>query len=452
MKNIAQTRDMTNGSIWGQLLSFCLPVIIGDLFQQFYSIADTIIVGRLLGVDALAAVGLTGSLTFMVFGFIQGLSSGACIITSQRFGAFSNQIATEDDVRKSLNTVAFLSVFITLILSAISFFYTDGLLKLINTPDDVFGLSRTYLRILFAGMMANTIYNVISCKLRALGDSKTPLIFLIVASLLNIVLDFVFIAVFNLGVGGAAYATVLAQLLAAVSCEVYSRVNYPMLRLKIRDMFDTNKALCLEHLKMGVPVGLQFTITSIGVVIEQRYLNFYGAVAIAGFTAGAKVENLVSACFFALGSSMATFCGQNIGARKPQRVKDGVRIAFWIGMILCALSFALMMIFGRSIIGLFVSPDSVEEVFEYGLVFMKIAGICFPFLHVLVLFRSSLQGLGYGFIPFVGGALETVSRLICSFFLPAMFGYTGVCMLEPVAWFLTSAVLFIAYSRWSVKN
>lgn len=452
MSDENKTIDMTQGSIWAQLLMFCGPVIIGDLFQQFYTIADTIIVGRLLGVTALAAVGLTGSLTFMVFGFTQGLCAGMCIITSQRFGAFSARISTEKDLKDSINTVSFLAIFITLVISLLSLCTVNGLLRMINAPDNVAPLSETYLRILFGGMIANTVYNIIQCKLRALGDSKTPLIFLIVASLLNIVLDYAFIALFDMGVAGAAYATVLAQALAAIGCEIYSRIKFSILRTSFLDLFRTNMGLCFKHLKMGVPMGLQYTITSIGVLIEQRYLNVYGELAIAGFTAGSRVESLVSCCFFALGSSMATFCGQNIGAKRIDRVKQGVTISFWLGIILSVISTTLILVFGRSIISLFVNADASEEVFNCGMTFMKIAGLCFPFLHILVMYRNSLQGIGYSFIPFIGGALETVSRVICSTFLPALFGYAGVCMLEPVAWFLTAFVLFITYRIWASKN
>lgn len=444
--------DMTQGSIWNQILFFCVPVIVGDLFQQFYTIADTIIVGRLLGVTALAAVGLTGSLTFMVFGFTQGLCAGMCIITSQRFGAFSAKLTPEKSLKDSINTVSFLAVFITFVISIVSFCSVNGLLRMINAPDNVAPLSAQYLKILFGGMIANTVYNVIQCKLRALGDSKTPLIFLIIATFLNIGLDYLFIATFKMGVSGAAYATVLAQGIAALGCEIYSRLRFQVLRTSLLDLFRTNGKLCFLHLKMGVPMGLQYTITSIGVLIEQRCLNVYGELAIAGFTAGSRVESLVSCCFFALGSSMATFCGQNIGAKRVDRVKQGVRISFWLGIILSVISTTLLLVFGRSIINLFVNSDAPEEVFNCGITFMKIAGLCFPFLHILVMYRNSLQGIGYSLIPFIGGALETVSRIVCATFLPAMFGYAGVCMLEPVAWFLTAFVLFITYRTWASKN
>lgn len=450
--NKTKMTDMTQGSIRKQLLAFCLPVIIGDLFQQFYSIADTIIVGRLLGLDELAAVGLTGSLLFLVLGFTQGLCAGTCIVTSQRFGSFSSKLGTEDDVKKSLNTVTLICFSITLIITVASELALPWLLHLIDTPQDIYPLSLKYVRIIFAGLLANTFYNVVSCKLRALGDSKIPLLFLIVSSLLNIILDYVFISFLGFQVDGAAYATVLAQLISGLLCVLYSRKYFPILKFKIKDIFKTDLKACFEHLKTGVAMGIQFSVTSIGVMVEQRFLNECGTNAIAGFTAGSRIESLITTCFFALGTSMATFCGQNIGAQRPDRVKKGVRISFAIGLVMCLFATLLMLLFGRGIIALFVGSDVPEEVYEYGTTFMKLVGICLIALHVLVIYRNSLQGLGYSLIPLIGGILESVSRITAAFFLPAMFGYPGVCMLEPIAWFLTSIVLFITYRIWYSKH
>lgn len=450
--NIVNNNDMTQGSIRKQLLFFSLPVIIGDLFQQLYSIADTIIVGRLLGLDELAAVGLTGSLLFLVLGFTQGLCAGTCIVTSQKFGSFSSGYESEEEVRKSLNTVTLLCFSITIIITIISELSLPWLLRLIDTPKEIYPLSLKYVRIIFAFLIANTFYNVISCKLRALGDSKIPLLFLIVSSILNIILDYVFIAFLGFKVDGAAYATVLAQIISALLCVMYSRKSFPILKLKLKDIFNTDFKYCLKHLKIGVSMGIQFSVTSIGVMVEQRFLNSFGTNAIAGFTAGSRIESLITTCFFALGTSMATFCGQNIGAQRPDRVKQGVKIAFNIGLIICMISTLLMLLFGRGIIALFVGQNASEKVYEYGTTFMKIVGVCLIALHILVIYRNSLQGLGYSLIPLIGGVLETVSRLSAAMFLPALFGYSGVCMLEPIAWFLTSAVLFITYRIWYSKN
>lgn len=452
MKQKSLARDMTQGSIWGQLLAFCVPVVVGDLFQQFYSIADTVIVGRLLGVQALAAVGLTGSLLFLIQGFTMGLCAGTCIVTSQTFGAFGVKIAREEDVKKSLNTVSFTCYSITILLTILSEIALPWLLRIMKTPEDVYPLSLKYVRIIFAGLIANTFYNVISCKLRALGDSKTPLYFLILSSILNIILDYVCIKFLGMGVEGAAYATVFAQMISAVLCTVYSRYNFDLLKSKFKDMFDTNAKLCFDHLKIGVSMGFQFSVTSIGVIVEQRFLNTYGTNAIAGFTAGSRVESLITACFFALGTSMATFCGQNIGAKRPDRVKQGVRIALLIGLGLVAISTMLMLVFGEGIIALFVGSEVNAEVYEYGLVFMKVVGVCFIALHILVVYRNALQGLGNSIVPLIGGIMESVSRIVGALFLPKLFGYLGVCMLEPIAWFLTAAILFITYRVWYSKN
>lgn len=441
-----KTRDMTKGGITKALLMFALPILIGDLFQQMYSIVDTIIVGRLLGVNALAAVGATGSLTFMVIGFVQGIATGFSIITSQEFGAYSAGLSDESHIRQSIWTSSVLGVIITVILTAISLALCLPMLRIMNTPQDIIRDSNLYLSIIFGGIFATMYFNIMAARLRALGDSRTPLVFLIVSSVLNIVLDILFIAVFHMGVDGAAYATVLAQLISAVGCHIYSVKVFNLLKYKVTQI-RTNLKDCIRHLKTGFPMALQFSITAIGVMIMQRYLNGFGPVAIAGFTASSRIQSIMNSGFFDFGVSLSTFCGQNLGAGQLDRIRKGVFKVLWMGLILCVVSAATLWIFGKQLIALFVT-DVTDELIEYAYVYIKIASVCYPLLHILVLYRNALQGLGNAFVPMLGGGIELGTRALLTGPLTKAFGYIGVCIADPAAWVLTSLVLALTYLAW----
>ena len=320
------TKDMTTGSPVKLILFFSIPLLIGNIFQQFYSMVDTIIVGRFLGVKALAAVGSTGSMSFLILGFVLGLCSGFSVLISQKFGANDNE-----GLREAVASSIILSVIMAIIITIISIFTAKPLLHLMNTPNDIINDSYSYIVVIYAGTTAAFFYNMISSILRALGDSKTPLYFLIVSSILNIILDLVFIINFKMGVAGAAYATVIAQGVAGLLCLIYTSKKFSMLKLEKKHFIAGTKHF-VNHLKIGIPMALQFSITALGVIILQAAINAFGSNVVAAHTAASKVEQLVMQPSITFGVTMATYCAQNLGAGNIERIKEGV-MGYIIGSI-----------------------------------------------------------------------------------------------------------------------
>lgn len=442
--------DMTKGNLRSQILWFALPLCISNLFQQLYNLVDTLVVGRYLGVKALAAVGATSSLSFLVLGFVQGMTAGFAIITAQRFGYSQRSGASDAEVRSSLFCSVVLCVIMTIILTAASVMLSGWMLDVMNTPADIYEDSRTYIQIIFWGIFASVYYNMIAAQLRALGDSRTPLYFLIFASLLNVVLDVLYVGFWGYGVDGAAYATVISQLVSAVLCTIYSCIRFPILRYKASELLQSLKGAWV-HLRAGLPMALQCSVTAIGVMIIQTSLNGFGSLAVAGFTAASRVGGFVEVFFISIGVSMASFCGQNIGAGQVDRVKEGVRTAVIYCLVLCAISMVLVFFLGKDFIMLFVSQAD-SAVMGYALEYLNAMAAFFPLLGLLILYRNCLQGIGYAFIPFLGGVLELVSRIIVCSFLPDAIGYTGVALATPAAWIVTTAVLFGTYKGWKRRT
>lgn len=432
------TKDLTKGSPARLIIYFAIPLLIGNVFQQLYSMVDAVIVGRYVSEEALAAVGVTGAIFFLVIGFVQGVTSGFSIVTAQRFGA-----GDEAGVRKSVGISIWLSVILTVILTVISVATARPLLNLMNTPDNIIEDAVLYITIIYAGIFASMYYNLVSGIIRALGDSKTPLYFLILSAVFNVVLDLFFIIKLHLGVAGAGYATVLSQLLSAVFCTFYMAKRYDILRLTKEDMrFDREDARI--HLSIGIPMALQFSVTAIGVMVMQAALNRFGSTAIASFTAAVKVEQLVNQPMNALGITMATYCGQNLGAGRMDRIRKGMRSCMKI-LVLMVLFAAFVSIFGgRAITGLFVK-NPTEAIYHYAGQYLNTISVFYPALGLLLVFRSALQGMGEALYPMLGGVLELVSRLVVSLTLPAFFGYTGICLASPIAWTTAIIPLIIRY-------
>lgn len=435
-----KTLDMTTGSAWKQILVFSLPVLVGNIFQQLYSMVDTIIVGRYVGVKALAAVGATGAIFFLVIGFAQGLSSGFAIIIAQKFGA-----GDERQVRKSVAASAMLSLVFTVILTALSVWGARWMLEMMNTPADIIDDAWTYIVIIFIGIFATMYYNMIANIIRALGDSVTPLLFLILSSVINVVLDLVFIRNFHMGVAGAGWATVISQLISALLCTVYSLYRFQILHLKKED-WKIDWKFAKIHIFSGVPMALQFSVTALGVMVLQSALNAFGSTIIAAYTAGNKVDMLVSQPLNAFGTTAATFCGQNYGAGKMDRIKKGVRISIILCMVACVIGAAINIGFGRQMTKLFVSGEATE-ILRYSKEYLTITSIFYPFLGILFVLRNALQGMGEALIPMLGGAGELVARLVVAFTLPKVIGFTGICLASPIAWILAIIPLIWKYVR-----
>lgn len=434
--------DMTVGNPFRLILLFTLPLAIGNILQQFYSMVDTIIVGRFIGVAALAAVGTTGGLMFFSMGMVQGAAAGFTIITSQRFGA-----GEEDGVRSSVAHCIILSVIYTVLLTIISLLLSKPVIQAMNTPAEIYEDALAYIRIIFWGYGATMLYNLTAGILRALGDSKRPLYFLIFSTGLNIALDLLFIIVFKMGVKGAAYATVLAQLAAGSACLWYMARNYPILKLK-REDFHISLPFSMEHLKVGLPMAFQFSVIAIGIILLQKAVNSFGTIAVAGYTAGNKVEILLQQPMVALGTTMATFCGQNSGARRFDRIRKGTMDALLIGLGCCVFALIVNLTAAKELTSLFINDDvsSMEEVLMHGTQFLRVALYFYIPLQLVFLLRSSLQGLGDAINPFIGSTIELMARWLFSVVLPPAIGFLGVCLSAPLAWLGAGIYVAVVFS------
>lgn len=432
------TNDMTNGSPIKLILSFMVPLLIGNIFQQFYNMADTIIVGRTISVEALAAVGATGSISFLIVGFVQGVTSGFAVITAQRFGAGS-----ENGVRRSVATSIILGIAVTIVMTAISVLAARPLLEIMKTPSDIIDDSYNYIIVIFEGIAAAVFFNLFSSILRSLGDSKTPLVFLIIASIINIILDFVFILTFKMGVAGAGWATVIAQFISGILCFVYSLKKFPILRLTKHD-WKFSWRFAWQHLAVGLPMAFQFSITAIGTMVIQSALNSLGSTAVAAFTAGSKIDQFATQPLASLGVAVATYTAQNYGARELERIKKGVTGAAIIATVCGIVGGFVVITFAKPLVALFVGSGQ-NEVMSLSKEYLVLNGVFYVILGLLFVYRNALQGIGSSMIAFFGGVWELVMRSLVAFVLVSYLKFAAVCIASPVAWFGATIWLMIAY-------
>ena len=433
-------RDMTVGKPSSLIIFYSIPLLLGNIFQQMYNMVDTIIVGRLLGTNALAAVGNTGPMNFLVLGFAYGVTSGFAVITAQRFGAHD-----ERGLRWSVAMNIMLNLVIGVIITLLSCLLTMPILRAINTPAEIMEQSFTYIFIIYLGLGAMILYNASACILRAVGDSRSPLVFLIFSSLLNIVLDLVLIIFGKMGVAGAALATVISQAVAGIASAVWIWIRYPFLRVSRKD-FVWESYFAVQHLRIGLNMAFQFSITAIGVIVLQGALNVFGAAKIAGYTAAQKVEQLVTVAAQTLGVTMANYGGQNWGANRIDRIKDGTNKAVIISLIFSFIALALAWLFSDQMTGMFIS-GSQPEVLGAARIYLRVCGTFFPVLFLLFIYRNILQSIGMGFWPLMGGVFELIARILVAFLLPHFIGYTGICLAGPVAWIFATLPLGIAYYK-----
>lgn len=434
------TKDMTTGNPVKLILYFSIPLLIGNIFQQFYSMVDTIIVGRFLGVKALAAVGSTGSMVFLIIGFVLGLSAGFSVLVSQKFGAND-----EEGMKKAVASAIVLSVIMSIIITVVSVVAAKPLLNLMNTPNDIMKDACAYIIVIFAGTSATFFYNMISGILRALGDSKTPLYFLIVSSILNVVLDLLFIVTFSMGVAGAAYATVISQGVSGLLCFIYTAKKFPILHLK-KKHFKFESEYIKQHLQIGIPMALQFSITAIGTIILQSAVNSFGSTVVAAHTAASRVEQLVMQPSVTFGVTMATYVAQNLGAGDIDRIKEGVKKCTIINIIIGIVAGIILVFFGDVFVKMFVA-DADPNVIAYAKQYLTIVAFFFIPLSLIFIYRNALQGMGHTFIPMMAGVGELVARSIVAFTLPALIGYTGICLAGPMAWIAAALPLMFDYFR-----
>ena len=438
-KNRTQgTKDMTKGEPFKLILWFSVPLLLGNIFQQLYSMVDTIIVGKIIGTQALAAVGTTGPLNFLVLGFASGITSGFAVLVAQRFGA-----GDEKGLRRAVTSATILIAAFTVVLTLASVLGTKALLRMIHTPDDIFQDAYRYIVVIFGGMVTMMLYNFLACILRALGDSKTPLYFLILSSVLNIVLDLIFIVNFGMGVAGAAWATVIAQGVSGVLCFVYMKFKFPILRLKKED-WKAEPWMYRRHLFIGLPMAFQFSITAVGTVILQGALNLFGSTKIAAYTAASKVEQLVTQPAGTFGVTMANYSGQNLGADRVDRIKEGVTKCTVLTLIFAVLASVILFTCGEFLTSLFIDGNQ-PEVMESAMTYLRICALFFPFLNMIFVYRNMLQGVGHSLMPLMAGVFELIARAVVSFTLPGVLGFTGICLAGPIAWVAAAVPLGITY-------
>lgn len=430
--------DMTSGKPMSMILNFTIPVFIGSVFQQFYNMADAVIVGKFVGTKALAAVGATGTIMFLIIGFLTGLTAGFTVLTAQKFGA-----GKTEEMRQTVGNAAILSAAVSVVMTAGSMLGMESLLKFMNTPKDILADAYAYIMIICGGIFAQVLYNFLASVLRALGNSKTPLYFLIIAALLNIVLDLVFIIVFHMGAAGAAWATVISQGVSGVLCLFYIAKAVPELHLK-RDDWKFRKNLAKNQISVGIPMGLQYSITAIGTMMVQTALNTLGSYAVAAFTAGSKIENIFSQAFVALGTTMATYNAQNIGAGKLERVRQGFRCAHLIGIAYAVVTGVFLVVAGKYLSYLFIS-DNAAEVIPMVDIYVKCVGIFFIPLHFVNVLRNGIQGMGYGVLPMLAGVAELTGRGITAVIAASEKSYLGACLASPMAWIVATALLVFMY-------
>lgn len=430
--------DMTKGLPAKLIARFIIPIIIGNIFQQLYNMVDTIIVGRFVGVDALAAVGATGSVVFLILGFTQGLTTGFTVMTAQRFGA-----GDREGMKKSIGSAVILSVFVTVFMTAVSMAGMDSLLQLMNTPADIFEMSKQYILIICAGICFNVLYNLQASILRAIGNSVVPLVLLLISSVTNIVLDYVLIVYGKMGVSGAAAATVISQGLAGMLCLIYIIKSVSALHIN-RSHLKLEGQCVKNQLGVGIPMALQFSITAIGTILVQSALNLLGSLAVAAYSVACKVEQLVTQPFGAMGVTMATYSAQNRGVNDLGRIRKGVKTANIMSAVYAVIIYGVIYAVLPYIVPLFTS-ENVAEIIEYAKIYIGICGIFFIPLGMIFIFRNTLQGCGFGFVPMMGGVVELASRGILAFVAAKMMSFTGVCVANISAWFTAGVFLLIAY-------
>lgn len=438
------TTDMTRGAPLRLLVAFSWPLLVGNVIQMAYALADMIIVGRLLGERALAAVGGVGSTIFVVLGFVFGITAGVAVVTAQRFGAGDPR-----GVRHSVGTGVWVSAAIAGAVTLACWLCVDPILRLLNTPPDVFAEAREYLSVSFLGTPLMVFFNFQSATLRALGDSRTPLFFLAGASLLNVVLDVLFISAFDMGVGGAAWATNTAIFSSALACLLLVTRRLPELRLSLSD-WRPRPRMALRQLWIALPMGLQFSVTGLGAMVLQAAINTFGVAQMAGMTAARNVENVACQLPVALGQAMATYAAQNFGAGRLARIRAGVRASVLITVACGVVMTALTLLFGDLFVAAFLRERSAE-VLAVGRRMLWVTAPFFVPLGLIFIFRNTLQGIGRSLLPMLAGFVEMAMRMGVALGLLHVLGVNAVYWGDPAAWVGAAVLLVVAYWAYSFR-
>ena len=446
MKPSSNTADMTKGSPVRLILTFSIPLIIGNIFQQFYNMVDSIVVGNFVGANALGAVGACGSLNWLFFSLSSGLGIGIGVIVSQFYGA-----KRFDQVSATIANSFYVLVSTALVVSILCFAITPAVLRLLNTPDDIINDSITYMRTTCIGIVAISLYNGVSSILRALGDSKTPLYFLILSSVCNVLLDLLFVIAFGWGVFGVAFATIISQTLSAVVSLIYSFKKIPYFRLT-KEQMKPNFSIIKTSYRLGVPIALQSSMIAVSCVVLQSVVNRFGSTVVSAFTITNRIEQLINQPYNSLGTALTTYAGQNIGAGDTKRVKLGFKKSIYIVAVFSAIMIPVMFLFGKNIAGLFVKET---DVIELGASALRITSVCYFFLGMIYIPRGILNGCGDAAFSMINGLAEVVCRLLFSSVLTRIpkIGYWGIWITTGLTWLCVSIVCLLRYAsgKWKQK-
>lgn len=437
--------DMTVGDPVKHIILFALPTLIGNLFQQVYNFADSIIVGRFVGADALASVGATFSVTFLFFALCNGIGAGGGIIVSQYYGAHD-----DDRVRNCIVNTGVIMLVIPLFFGIVGFVSAPALLRILDTPSDIILDSVMYIRYMCIGLLFVSMYNYLASMIRALGDSRSPLYFLIFSTFLNVFLDILFVYNLKMGIKGAAIATIIAQFAAAVACAVYAYIVNPYFKIKRRDCH-ISKDMIVNIMRLGVPMSLQYALIAVSSMAVQRIVNSYGTIMVAAFTATSRIEQLIHQPYGTLGTSLATYCGQNYGARKYDRVYMGYKKGFLIMAVLTAAMILTMQLFGGKITGLFVTnPEVIAE----GARGLRITSLFYIPLGSIYVIRGVLTGVGDGLFALSNGIVEVVGRFTIPYLMTVYMGMgrTGIWVSAGVVWIVSAAFAWLRYYTYLHKR
>lgn len=432
------TKDMTSGSPAKLIFGFAIPMFLGLLFQQFYSMVDTLIVGKFLGVNPLAGVGSTSSLNFMVLGFCMGVCNGFAIPVAQMFGA-----KEEHRLRKYVTNGAWLCIGLSVVLTLIVVLACRTILTVMDTPEEIFEYAYIYIVIVFAGIPCTFLYNILAGIIRSLGDSKTPVLFLAIASAINIGLDLIFVLLFGMGVEGPAIATVLAQGISGIICLFYMYRKFPVLHAS-RDEWKPELHYMGKLCFIGIPMGLQYSVTAIGSLVLQTAVNGLGAMVVAGVTAAQKINMFISCPIESLGQTMAPYAGQNMGAGKIDRIGKGLKSAVLMGWGVSIICFLIAVLFGKQLTLLFVDADETEIIaYSYQFLLFCIGGYCL--LTLVNTVRFTIQGMGFSIFAILSGIMEMIARTLAALVVARKLGYIGICLAHPMAWLFADVFLIPAF-------
>ena len=441
---MATSKEMTEGAAWPLIFKFTVPLLLGNVLQQTYSLIDAAIVGKFLGINSLASVGASTSVIFLILGFCNGCCGGFGIPVAQKFGA-----RDYSTMRRYVSVSIQLAIIMSISIAFITSLLCADILRMIRTPENIFHGAYDYLLITFIGIPFTFSYNLLSSIIRALGDSKTPFWFLFLSTILNILLDFFCILVLEWGVMGAAIATVVSQGVSAILCYIYMYRHFQILKGTPNERKFQSK-LAKTLLYIGVPMGLQFSITAIGSIMLQSANNALGTACVAAFTSAMRIKMFFLCPFESLGIAMATYTGQNYGAGKPGRIWEGIKASTWMMLIYAAFTFIILIIGSRFLALLFIDPSEIEILDDTEL-FLNISASFFPILGLLCILRYTIQGAGYTNLAMLSGVSEMIARTLISLYAVPAFGYIAVCFGDPAAWiaadlFLVPAFIYV-YKR-----